>query len=352
MISNPRDDLAFARVVNVPARGVGATTLERLTEYASARNLPLLAAARQGAQAPGVKDRAAGALRDFVMLIDELTELRDHPAEEVVKKLLALSGYHDFLADENRGGGEDRLANLEELVSAAREFDREHPGASVLDYLEEITLASAVDSWNESGGSVALMTLHAAKGLEFPVVFIVGLEQGLLPHARSQENPDAVEEERRLFFVGITRARRELYLSHCRYREFRGSSQVSIPSRFLSELPEEALAVRDLSDAMYSFVSPSPAGKPPARPAAFPGVRLTTAAALAGAPASAAAPPGDLDAFQPGVTVMHPEYGLGRISSIDGAGPDRKGRVKFTVGPERTFVLAKSSLRPITRGSA
>ncbi len=142
--------------------------------------------ARQAADVPGLKDSAARSLRDFGLLMDELVALRDHPAEEVIRKLLTLTGYRVSLHAEGPSG-EDRLANLDELVSAAREFDREHPGGSVVDFLEEISLASAVDRWKDDSGAVTLMTLHAAKGLEFPVAFIVGLEQGLLPHSRANE---------------------------------------------------------------------------------------------------------------------------------------------------------------------
>ena len=350
LMANPKDDLAFARVVNVPPRAVGATTMEKLSERARALGLPLLAMAREAANVPGLKDRAAASLRDFGLLMNELTALRDHTAHEVLTRLLALTGYHAYLVSEGKEKGEDRQANVDELVGAAREFDREHPGASILDFLEEISLASAVDRWKDESGAVALMTLHAAKGLEFPLVFIIGLEQGLLPHSRSNEDDGQLEEERRLLFVGITRAERELFLSHCRVREFRGSRQVTIPSRFLAELPEDALTVRDLSEGSYFSPSHSPPRRSEPRPS-FPssGFRLTTAAALAGGSA-APGPSDNLAAFQPGVAVMHPQYGLGRIVSIDGAGAERKGKVAFTLVGEKTFVLAKSPLRPVTRG--
>ncbi len=179
-MANPKNDVAFGRVVNVPPRGIGKTTLDKLAERAEALGIPLLAMAREASAVPGLKDRAARSLRDFGLLMDELVALRDHAAEEVIRRLLTLSGYREALAAEGPTG-EDRLANLDELISAAREFDREHPGGSVVDFLEEISLASAVDRWKDDAGSVTLMTLHAAKGLEFPVAFIVGLEQGFLP---------------------------------------------------------------------------------------------------------------------------------------------------------------------------
>jgi DNA helicase-2/ATP-dependent DNA helicase PcrA len=346
LLSNPKDDLAFLRVVNVPPRHVGKTTLERLAARARELDIPLLAMAREGANVAGLKDRAARGLRDFVMLLDELSALREHPAEEVLRRLLTLSGYHAYLEADAKGGGEDRLANVDELVSAARQFDREHPGSTVLDFVQEVSLASAVDRWKDGAGAVALMTLHAAKGLEFPVVFVVGLEQGILPHSRSNDSDSELEEERRLLFVGMTRARKELHLSHCRVREFRGQRTAAIPSLFLAELPEEGIEARDRSGYGGSAM---PARRPPALRPSWPaagGFRLTTAAALEGEPAPSA-PAAGLDEFRPGVRVMHPEYGLGRIVAIDGAGPNRKGRVAFAVGGERTFVLARSPLRPV-----
>ena len=215
----------------------------------------------------------------------------------------------------------------------------------MIEFLEEISLASSVDRWKDDAGAVTLMTLHAAKGLEFPVVFIVGLEQGLLPHSRASDDDSELEEERRLFFVGITRARRELYLSHCRVREFRGQRTATIPSLFLGELPEDAMVERDLTE----FGGESPRFRPPIPAQRIPpstGFRLTTAAELAGSPTPTDGTP-DLSTFRPGVTVRHPQYGLGRLISVDGAGPNRKGKVAFAVGGERTFVLAKSPLKPI-----
>ncbi len=346
LLGNPKDDIAFARVVNVPPRGIGKTSLDHLVERARTLGLPLLAMAREAANVPNLTDKAARAFRDFCFLMDELAALREHSAEEVTRKLLDLSGYYTFLQDEAASGNEERLANIDELVSAAREFDREHPGGTILDFMEEISLASAVDRWNEEGGAVTLMTLHAAKGLEFPVVFIVGVEQGILPHSRSEEDDRDLEEERRLFFVGITRAERELYLSHCRIREFRGRKQLTIPSSFLGELPSDALSVNDLTGSdsapLSSFRSIEP------RPAPARTFRLTTAAELGGATPTAG--PANLNAFRPGVTVIHPEYGLGRVVAIDGAGPDRKGKVSFTLAGEKTFVLAKAPLRVVSGG--
>ncbi len=359
LMVNPKDDLAFLRVANVPPRGLGKGSLEALSNAARDQGVPLLALARRAWTVPGLKEKAAKALDDFARLLDELSALRELSAEEVVSRLLVRTGYREHLAAEAKSGGEDRLANLDELITAAREFDQVHPGSSIQDFLAEITLASPIDRWDQDTGAVTLMTLHAAKGLEFPAVFIVALEDGILPHARGNEDLAELEEERRLLFVGITRARRELYLSRCCVRSFRGQQQATMPSRFLAELPEEPMAVRDLSGVGYSDVRPRqaagnrPARRPDPRPAAAPSFRLTTAAALGGTGGGPAAAPthADLDAFRPGVSVLHPEYGLGRIVAVEGAGPNRKARVAFAVGPERTFVLSRSPLRPVGRGN-
>jgi DNA helicase-2/ATP-dependent DNA helicase PcrA len=318
--------------------------------------------ARNAASIPGLKDKAARALEDFARLMDDLATIHDQAADEVIRRLLTETGYREHLAAEAEGKAEDRLANLDELITAAREFDQVHPGSSIQDFLAEITLSSPIDRWDQETGAVTVMTLHAAKGLEFPVVFIVALEEGLLPHSRAFENDDEVEEERRLLFVGITRARRELSLSRCCVRSFRGQQQATLPSRFLAELPEEPMVVRDLSGIGSFDMRPqsehgswSPP-RNPARPAtASPGFRLMTAADLRRDSSPGDSPrtpaPVDLDAMVPGVSVLHPQYGLGRIMAVEGLGPNRKARVAFAVGPARTFVLARAPLRPVARSA-
>jgi DNA helicase-2/ATP-dependent DNA helicase PcrA len=200
------------------------------------------------------------------------------------------------------------------------------------------------------------MTLHAAKGLEFPVVFILGLEEGILPHSRVRESERDIEEERRLFFVGITRARRELYLSHCRVRSFRGQVKSTEPSVFLRELPEGPVVVRDLSGvgspysgAWQDHGSRPPFPREPRTASASPEFRLMTASQLAGGPGGLVSTGGarlaDPDLFRVGQTVAHPRYGLGRIVALEGEGSGRKGRVAFAVGPPRTFILAQAPLQ-------
>ncbi len=347
LVANPRNDVAFERIVNVPPRGIGSTTIERLTQEARRAGQPLLAVARNAGGIAGLKDKGARSLRDFVWMIDELTALRDQPAEILLKKILDLPDLEAFFATTGNEGS-DRKANVDELITAARQFDNDHPGATASDFVQEVSLATSVDRWNNDAGAVAVMTLHAAKGLEFPTVFLIGLEEGILPHSRSIVSNKQREEERRLFFVGITRAEQSLHLSHARIRTSRGQRNSTIPSSFLRELPEDALEIIDRTagdPTVWNRDRPQFRDRP-STPTTFP--RLGTAADLLRSP-DASPPPstGDdaLDAFRPGVTVLHPTYGLGRIIAIDGAGPSRKGRVNFTVAGEKTFILAKSPLR-------
>jgi DNA helicase-2/ATP-dependent DNA helicase PcrA len=344
---NPKDDIAFGRAIATPPRGIGKVSLERLQAYARNRGIGMLEAAKQGHAVPTLPAKAAGALRDFVLLMNELGQAKDLSAEEITRRMLAQSGYRRHWEDSKGENAEDRVANLDELVTAARVFDQEHPEATIVDFLQDISLASAVDQLKEEGGSVTLMTLHAAKGLEFPVVFIVGLEQGILPHSRSRESEAELEEERRLLFVGITRARQELKLSHCRIREFRGQRAVAIPSQFIGELPHESIEARDLAEPDYGALSASRRLPPPTSLAAGGRPRFVTAAALGTGTTESFTPSDDLAVFRAGVSVLHPEYGLGKIVSVDGAGPNRKGKVVFAVGGEKVFVLSKAPLRPL-----
>jgi DNA helicase-2/ATP-dependent DNA helicase PcrA len=349
LIVNPNNDVAFERVINVPIRGLGATSLERLSEYAHERGISRLAAVREAANVPQLKDRARAAFRDFVMLLDELAQVRDASAEAALRRVLSATGYQEHVLGRNDEKSLDRAENIHEFVAAARQFDVEHRGATVVDFLEDVSLASAVDRWNEGTGAVAVMTLHAAKGLEFPFVFLLGMEQGILPHHRARDDNAQLEEERRLLFVGITRAQRELYLSHCQKRTLRGQESIAIPSSFLRELPEEPVQFFDRRSSAFDEPPRTRAINPVSPPPPLvTGFRLTTAADLQ--TGNVLSPPSNLDAFQPGVFVIHPQLGTGRITAVEGAGPQRKGRVAFTVGRERTFVLAQSSLRVVAVG--
>jgi DNA helicase-2/ATP-dependent DNA helicase PcrA len=245
LLKNPRDDEAFLRVVNVPPRGIGKQSLDRLLAWAGDQRSSLLEAAAVATRIPGISKRSGTALAQFARLHAELAEQAGAPSGSVAMLLDAVlekTGYRRMLAEEGGDeGGEDRLANVEELVTAARQCDESFqpvvPGDDALGaFLETTALVADTDVWDAEQNRVSLMTLHAAKGLEFPVVYLVAMEDGILPHERSLDQPDQLEEERRLVFVGITRGREEVHASASRMRDYRGTRRISAPSLFLAEM--------------------------------------------------------------------------------------------------------------------
>lgn len=352
LLLNPRDDLSFMRAVNEPARGIGKTSLGHLQAYAEPREINLLEAAAHVSQVPAIKGKAAKALADFAKLMRELQSLVDMPPSEVIKQVLDKTGYRSMLKDSNDTEDQDRLANVEELITAAVQFAAEDSSRTLGDFLENITLASDVDGWDEQQDCVSIMTYHAAKGLEFPVVFMIAMEQGLLPHERSlaeaqrTNNAEELEEERRLAFVGVTRAKEELYLSHAKVREYRGRSLYAMESMFLNELPEEGIERVDVAPARTAFDQafgrrPSEPGRT-ARPAWIDADALSNAMRTAkGRPASDEDQAGE---YSLGMLVRHEEYGLGKITEVRGSGFLRRVRVRFGAAGERTFVADKAKL--------
>jgi DNA helicase II / ATP-dependent DNA helicase PcrA len=347
LLNNPQDEVAFLRVVNTPARGIGKTTVERLGNFAARHGFSLLEAARRAKHIEKVSAKTATAIDRFVRIFDGLAEVADRPLEELIGTLLADTGFRDQF---NSGDEEDqeRLANIEELLTAAREFDERHGGGghSLETFLEETSLVSDTDGWETEVDRATLMTLHASKGLEFPVVFLVAVEEGLLPHDRSKHDPIGLEEERRLMFVGITRAQQELQISYAKHRDFRGQRNNPVPSSFLMELPRAEMEMQ------FAEMPPSTFGRvaggegeiiheeyeePVYRPAA-------SRAVLGPGQAEPSVSP---DAFSQGMKVVHPQYGMGEIVALSGAGPARQATVEFAAPTGRMrLLLAGCPLRP------
>ncbi|HEV3383444.1 MAG TPA: UvrD-helicase domain-containing protein, partial [Gemmata sp.] len=196
LLVNPQDTVSFLRVVNEPVRGIGKVSLDKLQSFAADQEISLLAAAGQVARFTEIKGKAATGLRDFHKMITELRANLDAPPHELIRLVLEKSGYAAMLRESGEDEDSDRLANVEELITAAKQFYEEDPTRTLMDFLEQITLASDVDGWDEQADHVSVMTLHASKGLEFPVVYILAVEEGLLPHERSMSNPEELEEER------------------------------------------------------------------------------------------------------------------------------------------------------------
>jgi len=401
LLNNPRDLVAFRRIINLPARGIGKATVAALEAYAQQQSLTPLEAARVAGLIAELPKRAAAAVAKFVTLYDELHEHRDAPVEELLGRVMSATGYDAAYRLSQDPEDEDRLANIQELLSATAEFDAQHPDDGGIEtFLEQACLTNDIDGWETDVQRVALMTLHAAKGLEFPVVYLIAVEQGLLPHDRSRGTPNELEEERRLLFVGITRAQQELHLSTAQIRGFRGQMRMTIPSEFLTELPAAEIDVRDLTFIESSEANPfrrggdtdqhgqsdisghtdfsghaveefelrvhSVADRDSSRAktdelkrkfqlvtaAQLPNGASSAAAVMEGQSESTAAagnaprvPP---EAFAHGMVVRHPEYGVGKIMALSGSGMRRAATVVFPGGAgEKKFLLAHAPLRPM-----
>jgi DNA helicase-2/ATP-dependent DNA helicase PcrA len=244
LIVNPRDDVACLRVINTPRRGIGAKTVERLQAAAAGRGSSLLEAARDAEQVEALGPRARGAALRFWELYTRLAALETGSAEELLRKIIELTRYLERQPAEERSDAEELL---DMFLGYARQYDERSPAGGLMGFLEQAALVSDVDGWNAEASAVPFMTLHSAKGLEFDAVFIVGAENGILPHRRAVEehvhatDEAALEEERRLFYVGMTRARHRLFISHARVRTLRGRQEPAEPSPFLDELPEEGV---------------------------------------------------------------------------------------------------------------
>ncbi|HLI14964.1 MAG TPA: UvrD-helicase domain-containing protein [Acidimicrobiales bacterium] len=313
LAANPDDEVALRRVVNVPPRGIGATTLRRLEELAASEGLSFAAALERHGAAK-VTGRAAAGVEAFLALRRLLAELAPERPDKVLATALERSGYLAALEAEAEGpAGHEaagRLENLAELAGVAAGFE------DLESFLAATSLVAAADELDDSGGRVALMTLHAAKGLEFGTVFLTGMEEGVFPHGRALEDPDDLEEERRLCYVGITRARQRLYLTHTYQRTLFGQTRDSLVSRFLREIPAELRT---------EVGAPAPAPRP--APAERAG---TTGAEALG--------------LVPGDRVVHARWGEGRVVATRGEGERAEATIAFPGRGERRFLLALTPL--------
>jgi DNA helicase-2/ATP-dependent DNA helicase PcrA len=312
LVVNPRDDVAFRRAVAAPSRGIGRSTLEHLDGAAQRRGGGLLEACAE--IPPEIGGKARRALEDFARLIARLTASRSSATlPALIDEVLAGSGYRDSLKTERSAEADTRLENLEEFIAASEEFivARELEGipATLEAFLDAVSLVADTDELDPAAAGVTLMTLHSAKGLEFPVVFLTGLEEGVFPHSRSMGDREELEEERRLCYVGLTRARAQLFLSHALHRRIQGYG-VGEPSRFLLEIPEEEV------------------------------VLLNGRASAPRMPAVPAAPaPAEVDEdlpFQVGARLRHARWGEGLLVGIQREGEDVIATVHFaSVGRKR-----------------
>ena len=329
LAANRDDDAAFERVVNLPPRGVGARTLDTLRGEARRRSGSLWTAALAVTAEGRVGVRAAGALRGFVESIEELAGgISGIALHEQVEAAIECSGLVEYYRREKIDRAQTRVENLEELVTAARQFvfdDGDEPREPLTAFLSHAALEAGEEQAGEWEDCVNLMTLHSAKGLEFPVVFLCGMEEGLFPHARSSEDPGKLEEERRLCYVGMTRAKHRLCMSYAESRRLHGSDVYPPPSRFLRELPPERTEEVRLRGTV-----------------ARPGVRMRSGPRPA--PASAR---GGSDELRLGQRVVHPTFGEGVVLTYEGQGSHARVQVNFEAAGSKWLVVAYANLAPV-----
>ena len=241
---NPDDSVSLRRIINEPKRGIGQTSLSHLESYARSQGISLWEAARRAEEVPNLSTSASRKISEFARLMEGLgREMERMSLPEFLQAVLERSGYLEAMAREDSFEAQGRLENLEELRNAAMEFSAANPGAGVEEFLERVSLVAEIDLYDEEEGAVTLMTLHNAKGLEFPVVFMVGMEDGVLPHLRCMGSMESMQEERRLFYVGVTRARDLLYLTGAVYRSQYGNLRMGPESRFIRDIPPQYLEV-------------------------------------------------------------------------------------------------------------
>lgn len=316
LVANPTDDEAVRRVINVPPRGIGAVTLQKIQEVAHARRVSLLDGLRAIGEDGGVGGKAQGAIADFVTLIDELRADAEASAlEPLVETLLDRTGYRAYVQQSDEKDFRTRLEVVDEFLSACAQYD-ERKGGTLEDFLQELSLMSDTDGLEPSAPQMKLLTCHSAKGLEFDHVYLIGLEEGFLPHATALESDEAIEEERRLCYVAMTRARTSLVLTAAESRVVFGERRDRAISRFVDEIPSAHLARLELSRP----------GGPKGR---------------AGASTAARA---DASKLKTGTRVRHAKFGRGVVMYTAGSGAKQKVRIRFDTGMSRQFMVNAAPL--------
>ena len=342
VIYNPRDTLSLLRIINVPRRGLGPTSIARMMETAEEYRISLfevITDAQLLSMIPKLSAKVKLALEEFAaMVFTFMGQLGTRPIHEIVEDVIETSGYAAALEEEKKEDNRDRLENLREFISVAKNFD---DGAAegengLADFLAQIALISDVDQTEQSDGTVTLMTFHAAKGLEFPAVFMAGMEEGLFPHSRTLLDDTEIEEERRTCYVGITRAERRLYLTYARQRTIYGRTEMSRPSRFLAEIPEELVEHKE-ADFFSGTDLRAPSNIWSERSTRTERKRYMPPPQHTAADGSVIRPDA-LAAFQAGDAVRHSKWGDGRIVAISGSGEDAELSIAFPGEGIKKFV--------------
>ncbi len=333
VLYNPFDDLSLLRIINVPKRSIGATTVSKLQDYARENGTSLFMTLTQLHLVDTIKGKTKEKLEEFGILIFTLVaEMDDKSVLDILEAILDRTGYLAQLEESTDPQDQARAENIGELLSVAKDFQDTNPTGTVEDFLEQVALVNDVDSFEQEESKVTLMTLHAAKGLEFPIVFLGGLEEGLFPHSRTLMNPEEIEEERRLAYVGITRAEKELFISNATTRTVFGRTSSYLPSRFIDEIPAELVdslrAKRRIPDDIKPTVPRhmSVASRPVTKPI----IRNEVIAD-----------------WKVGDTAIHSKWGNGKVVNVSGEGAGMKLTIEF---PTQGVRVVMAKFAPVKKG--
>src|SRR5690606_19295267 len=365
LVANRAAVEAFLRIVSVPRRGIGEVTLARVAEWAREQKVPLLVAAARADEIESLRGGATGSLQEMAGLLRKLSAVSDGQIrlDELLRMVVTETGLADALLNEG-AEGEDRLANVEEVIAGAADLQMrlDEGDEALLQELESVesmrpidlflahvALVTDIDQHDPNADAVSLMTLHNAKGLEFPVVFVTGLEEGLFPRSRVLDEPEELEEERRLFYVGMTRAEEKLYLTFARRRRRGGEWMDSVPSRFLEAVPRELVEMRQ-SPRLRELFAPSRPWRSAAAEAS-PRRRVRLGLAPPDAPSGGGRTVDYSDSQdQPrlirGARVRHPQFGSGTVLELSGFRNDVRATIDFDEAGRKTVVVRYANLEP------
>ena len=337
LLYNPEDSLSLTRIINVPKRNIGATTMEKVAAYAEGEGISLFEALSSPDAIPVTK-RAQTSLENFAaMIFDLLNDIDGMDVLSLIEKVIKDTGYGEMLDKdaEHDPQGESRKENVGEFLSVAKDYMDSNPDGNLQDFLENVALVSDVDDFESSDSKVTLMTLHSAKGLEFPVVFLAGLDEGLFPHSRTLMDPEEFEEERRLAYVGITRAERQLYVTNAITRTMYGRVSAYMPSRFLGEIPPELVEEYRRKSAM-----------PQSRMTSIPGQQRVS---ILSKPVATSLPKKHAvtDSFAKGDKVRHKIWGIGTVLDVIGDGPNMQMKIQFPTKGVRQVVVKYAPLEKV-----
>ncbi|MFZ5595418.1 MAG: DNA helicase PcrA [Bacillota bacterium] len=331
LVDNPADTASLNRIINVPKRGIGEASLKKLTAFAGENGLNCVEALLQSSRVAGLTGKVRLACEKLGRILSESREcVEDTGVTGLVERILEKTGYWEELQSDKTVESITRQENIKEFMTVTGDFDRNSGEGTLTEFLGGVALVADMDSYDRESGQIALMTLHSAKGLEFPVVFLVGMEEGVFPHSRALDDKDEMYEERRLAYVGITRARKMIYLTRCLQRTLYGATRFNQPSRFLEEIPPQLTSVED------------PFFKREARAWSVAGKAVAGASIGQGVPNRA---PGD---FSEGDSVRHAKWGLGTVINVRGRGDSAEIKVEFQEQGVKTLLAKYAPLEKIS----